>query len=181
MNIKGDISVVRDESGRVVGASGPGLVDLQVNGYAGMSFSHPVEDITVETLRPAFEKMRRRGVVAILATVGTAPMDEILSRVRRIAALRQQDSLLGSMIAGFHIEGPMVSAEEGPRGAHEAEYTIAPNDAPGFLDDLQDASGGMIRIFTLAPELPGAMELIARADAEGIVVALGHLNADTDT
>ncbi|MDY7009135.1 MAG: N-acetylglucosamine-6-phosphate deacetylase [Planctomycetota bacterium] len=178
MNTQSDISVERDQSGRVVRVVGPGLVDLQINGYAGTSFNHPPEDINVETLRPAFEKMRRRGVVAILATVGTAPMDEMLAGIRRITSLRKQDSLLASMIAGFHIEGPMISSEDGPRGAHEAEYIIAPNDAPGFLDDLQDASGGTIRIFTLAPELPGAMELIARADAAGIVVALGHLNAD---
>ncbi len=181
MNTKGDISVIRDDSGRVVGVSGPGLVDLQINGYAGVSFNNPVADITVETLLPAFEKMRRRGVVAILATIGTAPVGDIIARVRHITQLREKNELLNSMIVGFHIEGPMISAEEGPRGAHEAEYVITPNDAPGFLDDLQDASGGTVRIFTLAPELPGAMEFIAKADAAGIVVSLGHHNADAET
>ncbi len=181
MDSNGDISIVTDEGGRVIHAAGPGLVDIQINGYGGMSFNLPVEKITVESLRPAFEKMRRRGVVAILPTVCTDTVPNIIARIRHITRLAQQDELLNSMIAGFHIEGPMVSAEEGPRGAHEAKYLITPDDAPGFLDDLQAASDGMVRLFTLAPELPGAMEFIAAGAGGGVVMALGHLDADAET
>ncbi len=181
MNTKGDISIVRDEGGRVIRAAGPGLVDLQVNGYGGASFNLPIEKITVEALRPAFEKMRRRGVATVLATITTNLVPDMIARTRHIAQLREQDELLNSMIAGFHIEGPMISGKDGPRGAHEVKDVINPADAPGFLDDLQEACGGMVRIFTLAPELPGAMEFIAKADAAGVIVALGHLNADAET
>lgn len=183
MNTSADIplTVDRDKSGRVVTAAGPGLVDLQVNGYAGVSFNHPVEKITLDGVRGACEKMAGRGVVAILATLTTDPVEDIIARARRLASLRAEDELLGSMIAGLHIEGPMINAAEGPRGAHPAEHVIAPADAPGFLDNVQEASGGMVRLLTLAPERPGAMELIAKASGDGIVVALGHHEADVAT
>ena len=176
-----ELAVERDQSGRVVAAAGPGLVDLQLNGYAGMSFNHPLEKITLQAARGACEKMAGRGVVAILATITTDVVENMIARARHIVWLRGEDELLGSMIAGLHIEGPMINAAEGPRGAHPAEHIIDPVDAPGFLDDVQAAAGGLVRLLTLAPELPGAMELIAKASAEGVIVSLGHHEADAAT
>ena len=183
MNVMADVALTvdRDKAGRVVKAAGPGLVDLQINGYAGVSFNHPVEKITLDGIRGACERMARRGVVAILATLTTDAADDIIARARLIASLRAEDELLASMIVGLHIEGPMINPASGPRGAHPAEHIIAPADAPGFLDDVQDASGGLIRLLTLAPESAGAMKLIAKAASEGIVVALGHHEADAAT
>ena len=175
------LTVNRDKAGRVVKAAGPGLVDLQVNGYAGVSFNHPVEKITLEGVRRACDRMAGRGVVAILATLTTDAVESIIARARRLASLRAEDEMLASMIAGLHIEGPMINAAEGPRGAHPPEHIIAPADAPGFLDDVQEASGGMVRLLTLAPETPGAMELIAKASGAGVTVALGHHEADAAT
>ncbi len=176
-----NVTVVRDDSGRGVRASGPGLVDLQINGYAGADFNAPPEEITAERLRPALERMRQRGVVAVLATLITDAIATMVARAERIVRLQRQDELVGSMIAGFHIEGPMISPDDGPRGAHPAAHTLAPVEAPGFFDDIQAAANGQVRILTLAPELGGAMELIARASAAATVVALGHHSADAAT
>ncbi len=182
MNTKGDISVIRDDSGRVVRVSGPGLVDLQINGYAGVDFNDSyVERLTLDKVKFAFAAMRRCGVVSTLVTIVTGPVREMIARVARMIELQKQDELLKTMIAGFHIEGPLISGEDGPRGAHPAEHVTTPKDAPRLLDDFQAASEGTIRLLTLAPELPGAMELISKADADGIVVALGHHNADPET
>lgn len=182
MNTKGDISVMRDEGGRVVGVSGPGLVDLQVNGYAGVDFNDSdVERLTLDKVRGAFEAMRRRGVVSVLVTIVTGPIEQMIARVARMSELQKQDELLDSMIAGFHIEGPLISGEDGPCGAHPVEHVTTPKDAPHLLDDFQAASEGTIRLLTLAPELPGAMEFIARASSDGVTVALGHHNADAKT
>ncbi|MCD4699010.1 MAG: N-acetylglucosamine-6-phosphate deacetylase [Phycisphaerae bacterium] len=182
MNIKGNISVVRDESGRVVGASGPGLVDLQVNGYASVDFNDSyIERLTLDKAKGAFEAMRRCGVVSVLVTIVTGPTREMIARVTRMIELQKQDELLKTMIAGFHIEGPLISGEDGPRGAHPVENVTTPQDAPNLLDELQTAAEGTVHLLTLAPELPGAMELISKADADGIVVALGHHNADAET
>jgi len=168
------VSVRRDESGRVVGSAGPGLVDLQINGYAGLSFNGALEDLTVGAVRKVCERLRRRGVVAVLPTFGTDAVDNMLARARRLAELRNQDELIASMIAGFHVEGPMLSPEDGPRGAHSADHVITPRDRPQMLEEFQEATGGLVRILTLAPELPGAMELIARTASSGVVAALGH-------
>ncbi len=182
MGTNGDISVVRDEGGRVVAVAGPGLVDIQVNGYAGVDFNDSnVERLTIEKVRGAFEAMRRCGVVSVLVTIVTGPIEQMIARVSRMAELREADELPGSMIAGFHIEGPFISSEDGPRGAHPLEYVTTPKDLPDLLEQFQNASGRCVRLLTLAPELPGAMELIADASADGVVVALGHHKADAET
>ncbi len=182
MGVKGDISVVRDEGGRVIRAAGPGLVDLQVNGYAGVDFNDSnVERLTLEKVRAAFEAMQRCGVVSVLVTIITAPIEQMIARVVRMVELRKTDELLSSMIAGFHIEGPFISSEDGPRGAHSLEYVMTPKDSPDLLDELQAAAEGTVRLLTLAPELPGAMKLIADASSDGVVVSLGHHKADAET
>ena len=180
-NAKGELVVVRDEAGLPVSAAGPGLVDLQINGYAGVSFNDPADEITAEGVHRACEAMRRRGVVAILATLVTDAVDSMIAKAGRFARLRDADELIASTIAGLHIEGPMINPEDGPRGAHPAKHVIAPADAPSFFDDIQAASAGLVKILTLAPETPGAMGLIAHASAAGVTVALGHHNADAAT
>jgi N-acetylglucosamine-6-phosphate deacetylase len=176
-----DIHVERDDSGRVIRASGPGLVDLQINGCFGMSFNCSPEEMTVEKIEDGLGKLRERGVAAVLATICTAPADHMLGRVRRIVELRDRSELIAEMIPGFHIEGPMLSPSDGPRGAHDPHAIVAPADAPALADDLIEASGQRIRIFTLAPERDGAMNLIARLAAAGVVVSLGHHEADAAT
>lgn len=168
------VSAVTDEAGRVVSAAGPGLVDIQVNGYAGFDFNDPVEALSIDGLRRTCRAMRRRGVVAVLATLGTDAISRITGRLARLVRLRRQDEAVACLIAGFHVEGPMISSEEGPRGAHAAEHTMTPAEAPNFLREIQEASEGMLRLLTLAPELPGALALIAEATAAGVTVALGH-------
>lgn len=182
MNCSNDVSIATDDDGRIVSATGPGLIDLQVNGYAGVDFNDSdVDRLTLDKVKGAFEAMRRCGVVGVLVTIVTGRIEKMIARVARMAELRRADELLGSMIAGFHIEGPFISSADGPRGAHPLEYVKTPPEAPGLLDEFQDASDGTVRLLTLAPELPGAMELIARADRTGIVVAIGHHNADAET
>ena len=174
MSSKAVIDVRMDDVGRVVGVSGPGLVDLQINGYAGLSFNGRLEDLTVESVRTCCEKIRRRGVVAVLATLITHSPEIIIARARRLAELREQDELIARTIAGLHVEGPMINPEDGPRGAHEKRYVMAPEDRPDFVAELQDATGGLVRIFTMAPETAGGIGFIARAVKAGVVVSLGH-------
>lgn len=175
------ISIEKDQTGKIIAARGPGLIDLQVNGYAGVDLNGPVEQITLDKVKSACLKMRARGVVGFLVTIITDAVERILARVAKISELRKQDDLLDSMIIGFHIEGPFINSQDGPRGAHPRQYVITPRDAPHLLDDLQEVSEENVRILTLAPELPGAMELIEKASSSGIVAALGHHGADAET
>ena len=82
------------------------------------------------------------------------------------------------LVAGYHLEGPYISPEDGPRGAHPREH-VRPPDWEEFCR-LQEASGNRIRLVTLAPEWPSSGDFIRRATASGIVVALGHTNAQPE-
>ncbi len=91
---------------------------------------------------------------------------------------RAKDALpAGEAIDGFHVEGPHISPEDGPRGAHPAAW-VRPPDFDEFRR-WQDATGGRIRIVTLAPEWPEAPRYIERIVAEGVVASIGHTKAET--
>src|SRR5439155_6726289 len=122
--------------------------DLQVNGYGGVDFNQ--DDLTVDDLHRACEKLRGDGVGGILATVITEHVDLMRARVTRLASSRNQDPLAQQIIHGIHIEGPFLNETTGYRGAHPADAI-----KPANLDDAQrlfDASQGLLKLMTLAPE-----------------------------
>jgi N-acetylglucosamine-6-phosphate deacetylase len=158
--------------------SGPGLVDLQVNGYAGFDFNSDPENWTADDFRQAGEALNKRGVVAALPTIITDDAEAMLARARKYAHIVETDPGLEQTFPGLHIEGPFISSEDGPRGAHPKSYCRSPNDLPGFLDDLMQASEGRICLVTLAPELKGSIKFIKEASHKNICVGLGHTQAD---
>ncbi len=146
----------------------PGLFDLQVNGFGGIDFNGP--DLTADRAAEAVERMRATGVTRCLPTLVTSSF-AAFARSARVLARTTSPA-----IAGIHMEGPYLSAEDGARGAHPLEHV-----APATLDDFnrrQDAAGGRIVLVTLAPEVAGAMTLIEHLVASGVRVALGHTAAD---
>lgn len=157
--------------------TGPGLVDLQVNGYAGIDFNADDGVFNPETFHMIREKMAARGVLVSLPTFITASPQRLEANCRAYARLVQNDAELAAAFPLLHIEGPFISAEEGPRGAHPLEHAINPADAPDLMARLQEASGNRLGIVTLAPELPGALDLIAWCRENNIVSACGHCNA----
>jgi len=169
----GVISSVREAPG----AAGdlwvaPGLIDLQVNGFGGVDYNGP--DTGVEDLADSIRQLRATGVTRFFPTVITGPPEAMRGALRNLARARQVLAE-GASIAGFHLEGPFLSPDEGPRGAHPREH-VRPPDGEEFLR-LQEAAGGGIRLVTLAPELPGAMPLIESLVRQGVVVGLGHTAA----
>ena len=144
------------------GIAVPGFVDLQVNGFAGVDFLKADED----GYRRAGDALLETGVTAYLPTFITAPEAEL------VAALRQlRVETHGARVLGAHVEGPFLSAAR--LGAHPAAARRDPD--PGLLDRLLAA--GPIRLLTLAPELPGAHDLIRKLLARGVTVSFGHSNA----
>lgn len=158
--------------------TGPGLVDLQVNGYAGFDLNGDPAIWTVETLGRINERLVQRGVVAALPTLITDAPEAMCARAKGFARAVGEDRLLHSSFPKLHIEGPFICPNKGPRGAHPQEHCLVPEEASELFDRLWDASSGSIGLLTLAPELPGAVELIEHACARGVVVALGHTQAD---
>ena len=145
----------------------PGLVDLQLNGFAGVDFGDPA--LTVERVALAVEAVGRTGVTRFLPTLITSAPETFAACARTLVRAAQP------AIAGLHMEGPYISPEEGYRGAHARAY-VRDADVDDF-ERRQDAAQGRIRLLTLAPELPGALRLIEHAVASGVRVAIGHTAA----
>lgn len=156
---------------------GPGLVDLQLNGYAGFDFNSPAAEWSAAELRRVRAAMALRGVAVALPTLITDDAERLVERARTYRALVEADPKLAATFPLLHVEGPFIAAEDGPRGAHPLAHRRDPVDLPELLDQLLEASGGRVGILTLAPELPGALALIRRATAAGVHVAIGHTAA----
>ena len=157
----------------------PGLVDLQLNGYAGFDFNGPAAAWTPEAMHQVRNSLRSRGVVQALPTVITDDAGRMLERARAYAACIKGDEELAAAFPGLHIEGPFISSEAGPRGAHPEKYCRTPALMPDLLQRLQDASEGRVLLFTLAPELEGALGFIDEW-AGKTCIALGHTAADSE-
>ena len=156
---------------------GPAFWDIQLNGRWGYSFSSP--ELTVEHVVAIVRAQGSLGTARLCPTLITAPPGQMLHSVRTIAAACEADPETARKVLGIHLEGPFLSHREGYRGAHRADALRDPDI--DLFDELQDASGGRIVLLTLAPERPGAPELIARASRSGVVIALGHTAADGPT
>jgi N-acetylglucosamine-6-phosphate deacetylase len=150
----------------------PGWIDLQVNGFAGVDYNAPgtAHDEIARSLAALFST----GVTRFYPTVITGAPDEMRGALANLAAAREAVPA-GEAMDGFHVEGPHISAEEGPRGAHPVQW-VRPPDVDEFRR-WQEAARGHVRLVTLSPEWPGASAYIEALVREGVVVAIGHTSA----
>src|SRR4051794_31913413 len=153
-----------------------GFFDLQVNGYAGVSFNS--DELTAEAMHEACAALRGGGVAGILATVVTDDVGRMERRLRRIVELRERDPLMRDVVIGIHIEGPFISPVDGYRGAHPRD-AVRPADPDAMLG-LLDAAGGLTRLVTLAPENDPGLATTRMLSQKGIHVSAGHTNASLD-
>lgn len=151
----------------------PGLFDLQINGHGGVWFSD--DALTPEQVRTAVTAYPRFGVTRLCPTLITNSFEGLAQGFRAIRQACEQDPLVSRLVAACHLEGPYISKEDGPRGAHPLEH-VRPADWNEF-QKLQEISGQRIRLVTLAPEADGAIEFIRQATANGVVIAIGHTAA----
>jgi N-acetylglucosamine-6-phosphate deacetylase len=162
------------------GILAPGFVDIHIHGGAG----HDVMEAGANALPPVERLLAAHGVSSYFPTTVTAPVDATLSALARLAdaieaAERspQADPETGDLRArplGIHLEGPFISHSR--RGVHPPENLLPPSVAA--FDRFWQAARGHIRVLTIAPELPGAVEVIAEAAARRVCVSLGHSDAD---
>ena len=155
----------------------PAFWDIQTNGRWGFSFSDP--SLTVEQVIRVVKAQVALGTARLCPTLITAPRADMLHGVRTIAQACEADPQVSRMVVGIHLEGPSISELDGYRGAHPLDAVRGPS-LDEFLE-LQDASGGRVRIITLAPERPGAIDYIRQVTERGVVVAVGHTSADGPT
>lgn len=149
----------------------PGLVDLQINGYMGIDFNK--DPLSHEDWLKVFRHLSEVGVTTFYPTIITNSYNHLKYIFEE--NLKKFSSIDIAMIGGFHLEGPYISIEEGPRGAHAKEFVRAP-DWNEFCE-LQEKAQGMIKIITLSPEWDGSIDFIKKATKNGVKVALGHTAA----
>jgi N-acetylglucosamine-6-phosphate deacetylase len=154
---------------------GPGFIDVQVNGYAGISFTD--EDLTLEGVRQATEGLWKEGVTTYIPTIITASGETIKQNLRILSAALSDEKIAQS-IPGFFLEGPYISPIDGFRGAHNAEFVRLP-DWSEFQEFIEASSQHIIKT-TVAPELEGSMAFIEECRKAGILVAIGHHNGNAD-
>jgi N-acetylglucosamine-6-phosphate deacetylase len=151
----------------------PGWIDIQVNGFDGIDYNSPA--ISQEEIARSLAVQFSAGMTRCFPTVITGGPDDMLNCLRNLS--RARDTLpTGGAMEGFHVEGPHISPDDGPRGAHPRRWVRPPD-----LDEFrrwQEATSGRIRIVTLAPEWPGSIDYIEGIVADGVVAAIGHTNAN---
>lgn len=155
----------------------PGFIDIHIHGGGG----HDVMESDPEAL-PAVETLiARHGVSSYFPTTVTAPLEETLRSLDRLAsAIEASNEPRGAARArplGIHLEGPFISHSR--RGVHPPEYLLPPTLSA--FERFWEAARGQIRLMTIAPEFPGALEVIAAAAKRGVCVSLGHSDADCET
>ena len=157
----------------------PAFVDLHIHGGAG----HDVMESS-DTALPAVETLiARHGVSSYFPTTVTAPVEQLLGALERLAAAIEMSERqpandnLRARPLGIHLEGPFISHQR--RGVHPAADLLPPTVTA--FERFWQASRGRIRMMTIAPELPGAIDVICEAARRGVLVSLGHSDADFET
>lgn len=151
----------------------PALFDLQINGHGGVWFSS--DSLTRSDVLQALEPHYRYGVTRLCPTLITNSFEGLAAGFAAIREACEYKSTADRMVCGCHLEGPYISAEDGPRGAHPREH-VRSADWSEF-QKLQQISGNRIKLVTIAPEVEGALDFIRRAVACGVVIAIGHTAA----
>jgi len=151
----------------------PGLIDMHIHGGAGRDV---MEDDGAAL--PAVEEfLAAHGVTGYFPTTVTAPIDKTLAALERLAnAIEAANDSPRARPVGIHIEGPFISRAK--RGVHPPQDLVQPTLA--VFDKFWQAARGHIRIMTIAPELDGALEVIADASKRGVCVSMGHSDAGLD-
>jgi N-acetylglucosamine-6-phosphate deacetylase len=150
----------------------PGLVDLQVNGFAG----HDVNDAeaSVTTVVELVRALWRVGVTTVLPTVVTADERQITRALEAIGRAREADPAVAHAIPYVHVEGPFLSDQDGPRGVHDVRHI-----RPASIEELR-RWGDLVGMVTVSPHDDGAIEFIRVATRTGVRCAIGHTHASPE-
>ncbi|UVY84094.1 amidohydrolase family protein [Brachybacterium sp. NBEC-018] len=161
------------EAGEDLPFLAPGLIDLQVNGFGGIDINGP--EVSAERITAMSDALAGIGVTTWVPTIVTASEEAICHALRCIAETRASSPALAHAIPFAHVEGPFLSAEDGPRGVHDIEQ-IRPLDAD---EVTRWQSAGPVGLVTVSPHTDDAPEQIARIVTGGVMVAVGHTHAST--
>lgn len=169
----GEVVAIEESSSETAQWLAPGLVDLQVNGFAGFDFN--ADDPHPEDVISAAHALWANGVTTFVPALITASHDQISARLRAIAEARGHDAATAHMVPYVHLEGPHISDQDGPRGAHDPTWVRRPSIEE--FGDWQRISGGLIGLVTMSPHWEGSADYIAELTARSVTVSIGHTHA----
>lgn len=155
---------------------GPAIFDIQVNGVGGINYKSSA--LTVDQVIETTEWIYKTGTGLWCPTITTSSAEAAIASLRVLAKACEESETVEASLVGFHVEGPYIASEDGPRGAHPLEHTRDP-DWDEFCR-YQEAAGGRIVICTLAPERKGALQFIERVAESGVIVSIGHSGASRE-
>ncbi len=153
----------------------PGFIDLQVNGYGGVDYNSP--ETSHEEIGRSLRVQFACGTTRLLPTVITGTVEGMRGSLKNLYDAKMAIPE-GMAIEGFHVEGPHISAEEGPRGAHPVQCVRKPD-----VDEYkgwQQVTDGLVKLVTISPEWPEAPAYIEALVRDGVVVAIGHTGANRE-
>jgi N-acetylglucosamine-6-phosphate deacetylase len=156
-------------------ALAPGFLDIHIHGGAGIDLMRA----SVDELPRLGQFLTSHGVTGYFATTVAAPLDATCATLERLANLIERKSpthadAIEARPLGIHLEGPFLSHKR--RGVHPPEYLVQPSVS--IFDRLWQAARGHVKMITIAPEIPGAIEVIAEAARRNVCVSIGHSDAE---
>ncbi len=153
----------------------PGWIDLQVNGYAGVDYNSPLT--SHEEIARSIDVLHSTGTTRFFPTVITGSRENMLESLRNLA--RAKAALPGGdAMEAFHVEGPHICPDDGPRGAHP-QIHVRPPDIEEYRT-WQEATDGGVRLVTVSPEWPEAPAYVEALVRDGVVVSIGHTKASAE-
>ena len=158
----------------------PGFIDLQVNGFAGVDYNDPLvpHDAIAQSVRTMFTT----GVTRFFPTVITGSEERMVGALQNLASAKEEFAGSGmpeaDAMEAFHVEGPHISPEDGPRGAHPVEH-VRPPDIEEFKR-WQDAAQGQVRLVTVSPEWEQTPQYVRELVRIGVVASIGHTKATAE-
>ncbi|MGN0906855.1 MAG: N-acetylglucosamine-6-phosphate deacetylase [Bullifex sp.] len=150
------------------------FIDMQVNGFMGIDYSG--DDLSEDKIVTLSETLAQSGTLRHVPTIITNSEERIKRNLKVIADAVSHSETVRDAIAGVHIEGPFISAKDGPRGAHDPMFVREPDAEE--VKRWQRAAEGLVSIITIAPEKKSAAEFTKAVTAMGINVAVGHSEPD---
>jgi len=169
----GRIAALSPSTERPASWIAPAFFDPQINGCLGIAFNSP--ELRPDQVRTVVNECKKHGIGGLCPTLLTGSFEALQHGFSTLRLTVDADDELSRRLPGYHLEGPYLSHEDGPRGAHPNEHVRDPN-----WDEFrrwQDAADGRIRMVTVAPERAGAIAFIEKLTRANIVAAIGHTAA----
>jgi N-acetylglucosamine-6-phosphate deacetylase len=149
----------------------PGLIDIHVHGNANLD----IMDGKIESLHGIAKSLARYGVTSFLATTMTMPMNQIIQTIQAVLQNQQNPSPYAKLI-GVHLEGPFINPKQ--KGAQKEEDILLPTQQN--IEQIQTLLQDTLKIVTIAPEIPHAIEAIQSFSKNGTICSIGHTDATSE-